>query len=317
MKLHIVSLHPLKPALRNAVEAAAPDAVLQTAKADECAPLLADADILLAFGQTNLAPLLPLAPKLRWIQALTAGVDGFLALDAFRTSDILLTNVRGIHGIPIAEHVLGMMLAANRGLLAAHDQKTRREWKTLRGLDEIYGKTAAVVGFGSVGRAVAKRLKAMGLYVLGVKQSKTDEPDADELFLSDRLYDILPRADFVIVSLPLTPETKGIFNRDAFARMKPSAFFINIARGPVVCEADLADALTRGVIGGAGLDVFCEEPLPDGSPLWDAPRLLITPHQAASSPRYMERAVGVFIENLKAFPDTARMINLIDKRRGY
>ena len=315
--MNILSLHPLRDAQIEKIRAACPDAEIHTAKASDCAPCLPDTEILLAFGQTNLAPILPHAPKLRWVQALTAGVDGFIALDAFRQSDILLTNVRGIHGIPIAEHVLGMILCRTRGLLTAHDNQRARQWKGLRGLDELYGKTAAIFGLGSVGSVIANRLKAMGMTVYGVKQTMNAEPDVDRLFPPDALYDLLPTVDFVIVTLPLTPETKNLFSKKAFEAMKPSSFFINVSRGPVVNEADLVEALRGGDIGGAALDVFCEEPLPADSPLWDAPNLLITPHHAATSPLYMERAIQVFIDNLKAFPDTAKMKNIIDKKRGY
>ena len=315
--MNILSLHPLRDEQLETIKTACPDAEIHVAKPSDCEPCLADTEILLAFGQTNLAPILPNAPKLRWVQALTAGVDGFVALEAFRTSDILLTNVRGIHGIPIAEHVLGMILCRTRGLLTAYDNQKSKQWKGLRGLDELYGKTAAVIGLGSVGSVIANRLKAMGMTVYGVKQSMSQEPDVDKLFQPDALYELLPAADFVIVTLPLTPATRNLFSKKAFSVMKPTAFFINVSRGPVVNEADLADALHTGIIGGAALDVFCEEPLPADSPLWEAPNLLITPHHAATSPRYMERAINVFIDNLKAFPDTAKMKNIIDKERGY
>ena len=155
--MKILSLHPLRDAQIEKIKTARPDAEIRIAKASECAPYLADAEVLLAFVQTNLAPILPHAPKLRWVQALTAGVDGFVALDAFRESEILLTNVRGIHGIPMAEHVLGMILCKTRGLLTAHDNQKAKQWKGLRGLDELYEKTAAVVGLGSVGGAIANR----------------------------------------------------------------------------------------------------------------------------------------------------------------
>ena len=313
----ILSLHPLDAARIEEIRTACPDAAIHTARASDCEPFLPDAEILLAFGQTDLAPILPKAPKLRWVQSLTAGVDGFIACDAFRNSDILLTNVRGIHGIPIAEHVLGMMLASTRRLFMARDLQAKHQWGKLRGIDEIYGKTAVVVGLGSVGRTIASRLRAMGMTLFGVKQAMTEEADVDRLYAPDALHEVLPVADFVIVTLPLTPKTKNLFSKKTFEAMKPSAFFINVSRGPVVNETDLVAALKDGLIGGAGLDVFCEEPLPESSPLWDAPNLIITPHHAASSPRYMERAIHVFTENLRAYPDTASMFNLIDKQRGY
>ena len=315
--MKILSLHPLRDLQLASIKDAVPMADVRIAKASECAPYLSDTDVLLAFGQVDLAPILPLAPTLRWVQALTAGVDGFIALDEFRKSDILLTNVRGIHGIPIAEHVLGMILSRTRGLLIAHDNQKEKQWKSLRWVDEIYGKTAVIVGLGSVGRVIANRLKSMGMTVWGIKQSMSVEPDIDRLFQSEALFDILPQADFVIVALPLTPQTQELFSKAAFHAMKPSAFFINVSRGPIVNEKDLFEALRSGTIGGAGLDVFCEEPLPADSPLWGAPNLLITPHHAATSPRYMERAIQVFVDNLRAFPDTSKMKNVIDKERGY
>ncbi|MBO6211092.1 MAG: D-2-hydroxyacid dehydrogenase [Schwartzia sp.] len=315
--MNILALHALRDTQIEEIKATRPDVEIHIAKASDCTPYLPDAEILLAFGQTNLAPILPNAPKLRWVQALTAGVDSFIALDAFRKSDILLTNVRGIHGIPIAEHVLGMILCRTRGLLTAYDNQKAKQWKGLRGLDELYEKTVAIIGLGSVGSFIANRLKAMGMTILGVKPSKTEEPDVDKLYTPDELFDVLPQADFVIVTLPLTQETKNLFSKKAFAAMKPTAFFINVSRGPVVNEDDLVEALRNNVIGGAGLDVFCKEPLPTESPLWDAPNLLITPHHAATSPRYMERAIDIFIENLKAYPDTAKMKNIIDKEKGY
>ncbi len=316
-RMNILSLHPLRKEQIDSIKAAVPNVSVNIATPKDSVPFLAETEILLAFGQTNLEPLLPHAPRLRWVQALTAGIDGFIAVDAFRTSDILLTNVRGIHGIPIAEHVLGMILCHTRGLLKAHDHQNAKQWKSLRGLDELYGKTAAVIGLGSVGSVIANRLKAMGMHVLGVKQSMTEEADVEKLYTPDALFDVLPQADFVIVTLPLTPKTKNLFAKNAFDKMKPSAFFINVSRGPVVNESDLVEALCSNTIGGAGLDVFTEEPLPESSPLWDAPNILITPHHAATSPRYMERAVEVFIENLKAYPDVSKMKNLIDKTRGY
>ncbi len=315
--MHILSLHPLREDHQNKIREARPDIEIHIAKPTECAPWLPDTDILLAFGQTDLSPILPLASKLKWVQALTAGVDKFVALDVFRESQILLTNVRGIHGIPIAEHVLGMILSFTRKLLTAHDNQSLHKWKGLRGMEEIYGKKAAVIGLGSVGRVIANRLKSMGMTVIGVKQSMSEECDVDELFPHDQLNEILPSVDYVIATVPLTPETENLFSMKTFSLMKPSAFFINVSRGPVVNEADLIEALKSGTIGGAGLDVFCEEPLPSESPLWDAPNLLITPHHAATSPQYMDRAIQIFIDNLKAFPDTQKMINIIDKTRGY
>jgi len=317
MTTQILSLHNLSDVQQEQIKAARPDISLTCAKAENCSSFLPDTEILLAFGQTDLNPILPAAPKLKWIHALTAGVDQFLAIDALRQSDILLTNSRGIHGIPIAEHVLGMMLCHSRCLLTAHDNQQRCQWSSLKGIDELYGKTALIAGLGSVGSEIARHLKSMGMRVIGVKKTKTEEPFIDALYGNDALEMVLPEADFVIVTLPLLPETIDLFSWPLFRKMKPSAGFINVSRGPIINEADLVRALTEKEIGWAALDVFRQEPLPKESPLWTAPRLMITPHHAASSPRYMERAIALFIENLQRFPQTDKMKNVIDKERGY
>jgi len=317
MSLHILSLYPLKPEHVNMIQAAQPNAVINSATAKQAAAFLPQTDILIAFGQTDLTPILPQAPKLRWIHALSAGVDQFLSLEQFRNSDIILTNSRGIHGITIAEHVLGIMLGNSRCLFTAHEQQKAHLWKPLRDMDELYEKTATIIGLGSIGHEIAKRLKNMGMKVLAVKRTAASEPFVDQLYSSRETKAAVANADYVIVSLPLTPETKGLFNRSLFQQMKPSAYFINIARGPIVNENDLQQALKEHMIRGAALDVFEQEPLPKESPLWDTPNLLITPHQAASSPQYMQRALSIFIENLQHFPDASKMKNSVNKKRGY
>ncbi len=317
MTIHILSLHRLSEKQQAQIRTARPDIELSVADAKDCGPFLSTAEVLLAFGQTDLTPILPAAPKLRWIHALTAGVDQWLALDALRQSDLLLTNSRGIHGIPIAEHVLGMILCHSRCLLTAHDNQKERKWAALKGIDELGGKTALIAGLGSVGGEIARHLKAMDMRVIGVKRTKTKEPFVDEVHESAALEQLLPDADFVIVTLPLLPETTDLFSWPLFQKMKPSAGFINVARGPIVNEADLVRALEEKEIGWAALDVFQKEPLPEDSPLWSAPNLMITPHHAASSPRYMERAVALFIENLRQYPQAEKMRNIIDKERGY
>ena len=317
MSLNIVSLHHLKPEHIAMLQAVRSDIQLHSVKPAEAGPYLAEADILLAFGHTDLTPILPQAPQLKWIHALSAGVDKFLALDVFRNSDIILTNSRGIHGIPIAEHVLGMMLCSSRCLLTAYDNQKAHTWQALRGIDELYGKTAAVIGLGSVGHEIARHLKSMGMKILAVKQTPTSEPFVDQLLPFSQMAAAVSAADYVVVSLPLTQDTRGLFDLSMFQRMKPNACFINIARGPIVKEEDLIQALNKKIIRCAALDVFSHEPLPADSPLWDTPNLLITPHHASSSPQYIGRTLKIFTENLLQFPDCSHMRNLVDKKRGY
>lgn len=317
MSLNILSLHKLQENHIAMIKEVVPDAVVNVAKAQDAAPYLPDADVLLAFGQTDLRPILPAAPHLKWIHALTAGVDKFLALDEFTSSDIILTNSKGIHGIPIAEHVLGMMLSFSRCLFTAHDNQKQHRWQALKGIDELFEKTAAVIGLGSVGHEVAKHLKNMGMNVIAVKETLTTEPFVDTLYQAANLDKALWAADYVIVTLPLTPKTNNLFTLDKFKLMKPEAIFINVARGEIVNEADLITALKDGNIRAAALDVFSQEPLPEDSPLWDAPNLFISPHHSSSSPYYISRAMRIFAENLRRFPAADAMLNVVDKTRGY
>lgn len=317
MSINILSLHKLQEKHIAMIKEVVPDAVVNIAKASEASPYLPEADILIAFGQTDLAPLLPAAPNLKWIHALTAGVDKFLAIDNFRQSDIILTNSKGIHGIPIAEHVLGMMLSFSRCLFTAYNNQKAHKWQALKGIDELFEKTAAVIGLGSVGHEVAKHLKNMGMNVIAVKETLTPEPFVNTLYQASDLDKALFQADFVIVTLPLTPQTRNLFTLDKFKLMKPSAIFINVARGEIVNEADLINALENHIIAGAALDVFDQEPLPEDSPLWDVPNLFISPHHSSSSPYYISRTMRIFAENLRRFPAADSMLNVVDKIRGY
>ncbi|MBF1714342.1 MAG: D-2-hydroxyacid dehydrogenase, partial [Selenomonas sp.] len=229
----------------------------------------------------------------------------------------LLTNSRGIHGIPMAEHILGTMLSFSRCLIEAWENQKAHQWKRLTAPDELYGKTAAVVGLGSIGREVAKHLKNVGMRVVAVKRKKTTEPFVDELFDTGNLGEALSKADYVIVALPLTPQTHQLFDSRAFNMMKETAFFINVSRGDVVNEDDLVDALSSKRIRGASLDVFAEEPLPEDSPLWDVENLYITPHHSSISPMYLDRSLKIFRNNLQIFPQRIGMLNVVDKMRGY
>lgn len=284
-------------------------------KPDEAINHIEDTDILITWGSLNLAALLPKAKRLRWIHALSAGVEALL-IPELVDSNILLTNSRGIHGIPMAEHVLAMMLTFTRSMYTAHEQQKSKLWKVMP-LEELYEKSIAIIGLGSVGREIAKRAKCMGMKVLATKRTITTEIFVDKLYTTDQLPQLLSSADFVIVTLPLTPQTRGLFTLETFNHMKKSAYFINVARGAIVNEADLITALRTNVIKGAALDVFDQEPLPADSPLWEMENVLITPHIAAKSPYYIDRSLKLFIENLNKFSNKSEMLNIIDKQKGY
>ena len=217
----------------------------------------------------------------------------------------------------MAEHVLGTMLPSSRCLIEAWENQKAHPWKRLSPADELFGKTAAIIGLGSIGREIAKHLKNMGMPIVAVKQKESTEPFVDQLFSIDHLPDALSCADYVIVTLPLTPQTKKLFNLRTFNMMKENAFFINVSRGDVVEEPDLIKVLTEKRIRGAALDVFTTEPLPEDSPLWDVPNLFITPHYSAISPMYLDRSLKIFRNNLQIFPQRIGMLNVVDKLRGY
>lgn len=313
--INILVLNRLGEKELASIKDTAPDANIILAKPDQAADYIEDADILVTWGHLDIRELLPKASRLKWVHALSAGVEHLLP-PALVQSDIILTNSRGIHGIPIAEHVLAYILAFSRGLPQAFTNQKKKLWQRMK-TDEIYDKTIGIVGLGSIGREIAKRAKALGLKVLATKRTQTTELFVNNLYTPDQLDLLLAASDYVVVTLPLTEKTAGMFTMESFKTMKKSAYFINVSRGQIICEPDLVAALETGVIRGAGLDVFESEPLPETSPLWSMENVIITPHVAALSPYYMERAIKLFIENLSKYLHNADMLNVIDKEKGY
>lgn len=313
--LNILVLNKLAERHREAITTVSKDINLIASTLKDASQYIADADILVTWGWMDITNLLSAAKKLKWIHALSAGVEK-LIIPPVQASHVILTNSKGIHSIPVSEHVLALMLCFSRGLnfFIRHQQK--KVWKRAH-VDEIYEKTIGIVGLGSIGREIAKKSKNLGMTVLATKREMTSELFVDKLYPADAIMDMLSVSDFVIVALPLVPETKEFIKLEHFQAMKPSAYFINIARGQVVREEDLITALKEGFICGAGLDVFTEEPLPETSPLWDMPNVIITPHLAALSPCYMDRAVKLFADELARFIQQGEMFNMIDKQKGY
>lgn len=314
----ILILNPLSDRQKSLLSQAAPSANIITADLKQAAGEIHDAEILAAWGFNNIQPFYAAATKLRWIHALTAGVE-FLLFAETQASPVMITNSKGIHGIPMAEHVLGMMLSFTRRLNLFHRQQAQHIWKRppTEELPEINGKTLAIVGLGAIGHEIAKKAKAMDMHVIAAKREMTQEPFVDRLYSPEQLLEMLSEADFVVVTLPLTDATKNLFGREQFGAMKKSAYFINVSRGSVVQEDQLKIALESGQIAGAGLDVVVEEPLPESSPFWDMPNVIITPHLSAISPAYLDRAIQLFAKNLALYVNDKSLFNLIDKSRGY
>lgn len=314
--LNILVVQRLSDKQTNLIQEAGLDINVTECNKYEAINYIEDTDILITWGQHDIRDLLPKAKRLKWVHALSAGVDQLLSPELVN-SDIILTNSRGIHGIPMAEHVLAMMLTFTRNLQRIYENQKSKVWQHQVSLEELYDKTIAIVGLGSIGREIAKRAKCLGMKVIATKRTMTQEIFVDKLYTMDQLPHLLSSADFVVVTLPLTQETKELFSIEMFRNMKKSAYFINVARGAIVNEADLITALQTGIIKGAALDVFAQEPLPEASPLWTLDNLMITPHIAANSPYYLDRAIKLFIENLNKFSNDSEMLNIINKQAGY
>jgi len=275
-----------------------------------------DAEVLVSFGQDIKEETLFHFPKLRWIQAMSAGID-HLPLQAMARRGIALTNARGAHHIQMSEHVLWSILTIMRhGQISIRHQE-QKVWAPEVRIEELYNKTVCIVGAGSIGEAVAKKCRAFGMTVWGVSRSGKNHQAYDRMGTMNDLTAFLESSDIVVVILPQTAETLGIFNKDIFSQMKAGSYFINVARGSVVNEPDLLVALNTGKIRAAALDVFRQEPLPESSPFWGMDNVLLTPHIGGRSPHYTARTFEIFTKNLNVYPDFSRMLNHIDISREY
>lgn len=265
---------------------------------------------------------LPHCHRLRWIQFLGAGIEGSLSPELL-TSDIILTNASGVHAVPIAEHVFGILLMFARELHRCVRQQMRAEWNRdgfREQVRELHGATLGVVGLGAIGTAVAERGKAFGMRVIATRRNPQQKAKCVDLLLSSaQLPDLLRESEYVVLCVPLTPETRGLIGERELRLMRRDAVLVNIARGRVIDQSALIRALQEGWIAGAGLDVFDPEPLPADSPLWQMPNVIITPHVSGVTPHYGDRAAQIFLHNLHAYlaGDLAAMTNVVDKQAGY
>jgi phosphoglycerate dehydrogenase-like enzyme len=290
---------------------------VSTTTHEEAVREIADADAL--FGHWVTPELVRRAKKLRWIQVGHVGVEGIM-FPELANSEIVLANARGTTGINIAEHVMAFILAFSRTINILVKRQMEKVWESRANLPviEIAGETLGIIGLGSIGLQVAKRAHAFDMRLLAVDPTQTEKPDyVESLWKLDRLHDLLRQSDFVAICCPLTPETKGMMGAAEFRVMKPTAFLINIARGKIVNQAALVEALRAKEIAGAGLDATDPEPLPQDNPLWEMDNVIITPHHAGQSPKAPGRVFDLFCENLKHFVAGEPLINVVDKTRWY
>lgn len=306
-------LHGLLPRLRETAPAVRFVAIDQATSRDIAA---ADATI----GVCS-AEVLKAARHLAWIQWPAAGVDRCVQQPLLRERAPLLTNLQRTMGASIAEHVIALMLALSRHFEDFSREQAQAHWEPYDSapeLEDVGGKTVLIAGLGGIGTEVARRAHALGMRVVATRASGHEGPDfVSYVGLPEELPKLAKDADFVVNCLPLTPETTGIFNKEFFAAMKRSAYFISIGRGRSTVTADLAAALTQGTIAGAGLDVVDPEPLPPESPLWHAPHLIITPHISANTAVAEQTRNAVLVENLRRYVAGEPMLSVVDIAKGY
>jgi phosphoglycerate dehydrogenase-like enzyme len=283
--------------------------------------------------------LLARAPDLRWVHSATSGVERALTPAAL-TRDVVVTNARGVFTRPIAEHVLLMILAVSRNMPQLLELQRERTWQPLQGR-ELRDLTIGVIGFGSLGRAVASLATAFGSRVVALRRNPSAgdrpagnptggsttvateedsfqvEPRVSRVYGPDGLHELLGESDVVVLAAPLTAETESLIDETALGAMKPGAWLINVARGRLVDDHALVRALTEGRIGGAALDTFRDEPLPQDSPLWDLPNVIVTPHTSWSSGRVLDRSIDLFCDNLRRYRAGEPLRNVVDRQAGY
>ncbi|MGH3909990.1 MAG: D-2-hydroxyacid dehydrogenase [Pseudonocardiaceae bacterium] len=305
----------LPPGLDDAVGGA----VVRYATAAELPSVLPGADVLLVWDFTSDAvrPAWPAADELRWVHTASAGVDR-VAFPELLGSDVLLTNSRGVFDVPMAEYVLGSVLAFAKDLPGTLRLQDGHTWQH-RETERVAGRCAVVVGSGPIGRAIGRLLRAVGMQVhLVGRTERTDDPEFGTVHAQAALLSMLaPQTDYLVLAAPLTDQTRGMVDRVLLKALPRTARLINVSRGPLVVTDDLVAALREGRLAGAALDVFDTEPLPPDSPLWDTPGLVASPHMSGDVHGWRDELVTLFAENLRRYACGHPLHNVVDKTRGY
>lgn len=263
------------------------------------------------------------APELRWIQSWSAGVDWLLEPDlpADVPAGLRVTSASGVHAVPIAEHVFAMLLALARGLPQAVAAQADARWSGDDEVErfELEGRRMVLLGLGEIGARVARIAGAFGMLVTAVRHHPDEggAPGVARVVGTDALLDVLPSADVLVVTVPLTDDTRGMVGAGAIAALPRHAVVVNVGRGEVVDQDALASALAAGRLGGAALDVFQHEPLPADSPLWGLDRVVLTPHTAGDTPHYADRALAIFLDNLDRYRRDRPLRHAVDLGAGY
>jgi phosphoglycerate dehydrogenase-like enzyme len=265
---------------------------------------------------TTLHRVLDAAPLLRWHHAPNAGVNHILT-PQYLERDLILTNGAGVHGIPIAEFVITYLLAYSKRLPSLYKLQNEHNWQRGLPIQELFEKTLLIIGAGGIGQEIAVRAKAFGMRIFGSSRHPKLLPNFDKVVGANEWKELLPEAEFVVISTPLTAETKGMIDVETLRLFRPDSYLINIARGAIVDESALTKALQEGWIAGAALDTVFTEPLPAESPLWTLPNVFITPHCSGNTPKTKERTLALFLDNLNRYYQGKPLRNVVDKTAGY
>lgn len=280
--------------------------------------LLSQATILFDFDYTHMTDLPEVAPKLRWIQTTSAGIGQFVKRNAYADkTDWIFTTASGVHARPLAEFALMAMIMFAKNYLYLQTEKEKHHWARYANT-ELDGKTVAIIGLGKIGREVARLAKAFDMRTIGTRRNPDKTTDfVDQLYAPDAIDQILPQADYLVLATPHTPETEGLINAERIRLLKQGAVIINIARGVVVDQVAMTQALQDGHLLGAALDVFAQEPLPEDDILWTLPNVIISPHSASTAETENSKIVDLFCHNLDAFLSGKHMQNVLDVERLY
>lgn len=308
----------LNDATRAEIAHLAPDYQLLVTPSEEEA-LAAIGEIEIAAGRVPMEIVLR-GPRLRWYQQWGAGADWLLRHPEMRQREVIVTNASGVHAVPISEHILALLLALARQIPDAVRAQDQRQWRRqeMGEVLELAGKTMVLVGVGAIGGRLARLAAALEMRVIGVRRDPSRPAEGVARMVGpEALDEVLPQADFVVLTAPLTHETQHLIHEARLRRMKPSSILINIGRGRTIDQKALIRALQEGWIGGAGLDVTDPEPLPADSPLWGLPNVLITAHYAGRTPAYDARALAIFMDNLARYVTGQPLRNVVDPERGY
>lgn len=258
------------------------------------------------------------AVNLSWLHLPSAGADTYIEPNLYLNKDVLLTTSSGVYGMPIAEHVIAMILSYNRNLQVYALLKQEKIWDNNHTTRDFYGSTIGIIGFGDIGNELAIRAKALGARVLIVKRKPSTMPEyVDKQYITEDIDEVLRQADCIVLTLPATEKTKGIISRERLNVMKQDAFLVNIGRGELIDQDALIEALKENKIGGAGLDVMTPEPLPVENPLWELPNVMISQHSSGISVGNDSRRAELFISNLKRYLNKETLINEVDFSEGY